>query len=214
MSVVTGALRVLRAATGSLRRCPVCAHEPAGSHGACRGCEERLAAAIAALPPPTGPVVWLGAYAGPWLRLVHGLKFDGDRRLATLLGRLLALRLERAAFEPHLVVHVPASPARLRERGFDQAELLAAALATGLTASARSLLSRSTSSLSQASLSRAQRTLNAGASFDARACPGRKVLLVDDVLTTGSTAAACTAALIRSGAAEVWTAVVARTVRH
>jgi|SRR5690606_20766452 len=211
---MAAALEMFRTASGSLRRCPACTSAPAARGGLCPACAARLTAAVAALPPPTGPIFWLGAYAGPWSRLVHALKFEGDQRLAGPLGRLLALRLGRCGFHPDLVVHVPASPARASERGFDQAALLAAALAAEAGVAARGLLRRSTTSLSQARLSRAQRSLNAGASFEARPCHGRKVLLVDDVLTTGATTAACAAALDGAGAAEVWTAVVARTARH
>lgn len=208
------ALRTLRTAAGSLRRCPCCSQGAAAADGVCPDCAELLEEAIAALPAPTGPTFWLGAYAGPWLRLVHALKFEGDRRLAGMLGRLLARRLAGAAFLPQLVAHVPASPGRLSERGFDQAALLAAAVADELGVAVRTLLSRSTASLSQARLSRAERALNAGVSFVATPCTGRRVLLVDDVLTTGATTGACSAALVAAGAKEVWTAVVARTIRR
>lgn len=177
-------------------------------------CERRLAEAIAALPQPGGPVFWLGAYAGPWLRLVHALKYGGDRRVADLLGALLARRLADVQFRPSVVAHVPASPGRLQERGFDQAELLATAVATASGVRATSLLRRSSASRSQGRLSRAERAVNAGASFVARPCAGRNVLLVDDVLTTGATTGACVSALAAAGAKEVWTAVVARTARR
>ncbi|HZJ08852.1 MAG TPA: phosphoribosyltransferase family protein [Trueperaceae bacterium] len=207
-------LRGVRNAAGALRRCPVCLSSSAGASGVCAGCERRLVAAVAALPPPSGPTFWLGAYAGPWLRLIHALKYGGDRRLARLLGRLLAQRATTAARMPRVVTFVPASPARLAERGFDQAELLAAAVADAAKVDLLKLLRRSTTSLSQARLSRAERALNAGASFVATACNGRYVLLVDDVLTTGATTTACAAALLAAGASEVRTAVVARTARR
>jgi len=214
-----------REVAGSLRRCPVCQGRAAGAAGVCGGCESLLQGAIEALPPAGGPQFWLGAYAGPWLRLVKALKYEGDRRVADLLGGLLARRLQAASFRPTVITHVPASPGRLHERGFDQSELLAAALAASLAASIATsgvfasgtiptgkLLSRAQGSRSQGRLSRAERTVNAGASFTAVACRAQRVLLVDDVVTTGATAAACSAALLEAGAAEVWTALVARTV--
>lgn len=204
----------LRRAAGELRRCPMCGSRPAARVGTCSPCEARLLAAIAALPSPPGPVFWLGAYAGPWLRLVQALKYSGDRRLAALLGGLLATRLAASSFRPEVVVHVPASPERLSERGFDQAESLAAAIATVAGRRQGALLARALSSRSQGRLSREARALNAGASFVASPCAGSRVLLVDDVLTTGATTAACSSALVAAGAKEVWVAVVARTARH
>lgn len=73
------------------------------------------------------------------------------------------------------------------------------------------MLFRSQGSRSQGRLSRAERAVNAGLSFTARACSNQRILLVDDVLTTGATTRACLAALEAAAAAEVWVAVVART---
>lgn len=211
----------LRGLAGGLRRCPACRRAPAAANGACSGCEQRLREAVATLPPPGGPRFWLGPYAGPWLRLVHALKYERDERVAGLLGALLAARLLAGAFRPTVVTYAPASAERRRERGFDQAELLARAVANELSTtnaparppSAVTLLHRSAASPSQGRLSRSARVLNAGASFNADSCRGERVLLVDDVLTTGATTGACVAALVASGAAEVWIAVVARTAR-
>src|SRR5690606_29549301 len=107
------AARGPREVAGSLRRCPACAQRAAGAKGVCSICESTLKSAIAALPAPGGPLFWLGAYAGPWLRLVRALKYEGDRRVADLLGGLLATRLLAASFRPTLITHVPASPGRL-----------------------------------------------------------------------------------------------------
>lgn len=196
-----------------LLRCPVCLAAPAGDGGLCRDCDSLLDAALARLPPPSGAVTWLGPYAGPWLRLVHAMKFAGGVRLADTFGGKLAARCLRWSWRPDLVCHVPASPARLAERGYDQAERLARTAAAGLGAEHAAALARSGAAAKQATLSRPARALNADGAFRSRRLPGRRVLLVDDVLTTGATAAACTRALLDAGAAEVRTAVVARTVR-
>lgn len=179
--------------------------------GVCRGCDEAIDAALARLPPPTGSAFWLGPYAGPWLRLVHALKFSGESRLADYLGGKLAVRCATGTWRPTLVTHVPGDPARVAARGYDQARSLATAAAAALDVEHVTLLTRRSSSVRQAQLGRAARALNASSSFRSRYAPGRVVLLVDDVMTTGATAAACSAALLAAGAAEVRTAVVART---
>lgn len=198
-------------AVATLLRCPVCQEAAAGEVGVCQACRSELEAAVQRLPPPNGASFWLGPYAGPWLRLVHALKFAGERRLAPYLGGLLAVRCAAGRWRPHVVCHVPASSERLVQRGYDQAALLACHAAGALHVEHVSLLGRAAPAARQARLGRAARAHNAGSTFAARYAPGRRVLLVDDVMTTGATAAACGAALMAAGAAEVRTAVVART---
>ena len=198
-------------AAAPLLRCHVCQESVAGSSGVCDPCRASLHTAIQRLPPPTGSAFWLGPYAGPWLRLVHALKFGGERRLAACLGDLLATRCVAGTWRPTTVCHVPASPERMRERGYDQAELLAKSVAASLGLEHVALLVRAAPAARQARLGRAARAVNAGGAFRARYAPDRRVLLVDDVMTTGATAAACSAALLAAGAADVRTAVVART---
>jgi ComF family protein len=112
------------------------------------------------------------------------------------------------------LVPVPLHPRRRRERGFNQAELLALALArgTGLEVSPGLLVRRRDTS-SQAGLSAASRRRNVTGAFAARHRPrlvGRTLVLVDDVITTGATAAACARVLKQAGAAEVRLVTVAR----
>lgn len=201
----------LGSAVATLLRCHVCLSAVAGAAGVCRPCRHALEDAVARLPPPTGGSFWLGPYAGPWLRLVHALKFGGERRLAPFLGGLLAARCLAGTWRPTAVCHVPASSQRLLQRGYDQAALLAGATATVMGLELAALLTRAAPAARQAQLGRAARAANAGGTFRARYAPGRRVLLVDDVMTTGATSAACGAALLAAGAAEVRTVVVART---
>jgi len=194
-----------------LRRCPVCTLAVAAAVGVCDACDALLDASLAELPPPTGGSFWLGPYAGPWLRLVHALKFRGERRLVDYLGTKLAARCAAGAWRPNVVTHVPADPARVATRGYDQARLLARAAALALGVEHATLLARAAPSARQAHLGRAARAINAAATFRSRYAPGRQVLLVDDVMTTGATAMACSQALLAAGAVEVRTVVVART---
>lgn len=200
-------------ALGTLDRCPVCLSAPAGFAGVCQPCRAWLEAAVHALPPPAGDWCWVGPYAGPLKRCVAAYKHGGGRRLAQSLGPLLALRLARWDFRPTLVVHVPASALRLEERGFDQADDLAAVVARLCRLPHASPLARSPVATSQKRLSRARRATNAGGAFGATRHVAGRVLLVDDVLTTGATFRACAAALHAAGATEVRGAFVARTVR-
>jgi ComF family protein len=111
-----------------------------------------------------------------------------------------------------VVVPVPLHPARLAERGYNQAALLGAAAAAelGVPLLARGL-ARTRDTPQQARLDRAARRANVAGAFRARArLRGKRVVLVDDVATTGSTLAACTRALLDAGAASVTALVVAR----
>ncbi len=146
---------------------------------------------------------------------LHAFKFGGRRALASPLGDLLAElgpTLPLAAVD--VVVPVPLHPRRERERGFNQSWLLARRLAAtwGLTARA-DVLTRRVATAAQTDLGAAARRLNVRDAFTVRRpelVAGRHVLLVDDVLTTGATAAACAVALRVGGAATVGVVTVAR----
>jgi ComF family protein len=180
-----------------------------------------------------------GAYEGALLEAVHRLKFGGDLvqapALAGLLGPPLAslpaaaenhggslllspLHAERESRPSYdLVIPAPLHPRRLRERGFNQAHLIAAeALRTGLfspwTTLAPNALARVRETAPQTGLRRAQRLGNLRGVFRGKpeAVRGRTILLIDDVMTTGATLEACALALLRAGARSVDALVVAR----
>lgn len=132
--------------------------------------------------------------------IVHGLKFRNRRGVARQLAALMVRRLvPSASFD--VVTWAPTSSARVAERGFDQAELLARAVARELGVPCRRLLYR-THGGPQAGRGRAARLL--GPSFRARSPRrGLRVLLVDDVVTTGGTLHAARQALLDAGIAEV-----------
>ncbi len=114
-----------------------------------------------------------------------------------------------------IVTYVPVHEGRLRERGYDQAELLAAAAARHLRLPVIRALERRGRTTAQHALGRAERARNVGGAFSvpragARTVRGRWIIVVDDLITTGATVAGCAAALLAEGAVAVSALTVAR----
>ncbi len=147
-------------------------------------------------------------FTGPTQKALHHLKYRHDAGLAETLAGLVATRLGRpGSLSPTtLVVPVPLSPERLRERGYNQAALLARVLADRWGYRFRpGALIRVRSTHSQVGLNRADRQRNVHGAFAAqrRVTVGRSVLLVDDTCTTGATLHDCARALKAAGAVAV-----------
>jgi ComF family protein len=164
--------------------------------------------------PPFTVVFSPWRYDYPVDRLIRALKFHGDRSVARTFGDLLARR--RAALAaplPQLVVPVPLHPARLRQRGFNQADEIARHVATVLQLQrVPHALLRSRDTPAQSRLPAAERRQNLVDAFRVAAAAraglaGRSIALIDDVMTTGSTARAAAASLLEAGAmqVELWT---------
>jgi ComF family protein len=149
------------------------------------------------------PLLVLGTYAPPLAPAIRRLKFEGHAELARPLALLLAPRLAALGIGSDAgFVPVPLHGARLAERGFNQAALLASTLATaaGGTFAPRAL-DRSRKTDQQARLGRRERSTNVNDAFIARpSLVPQRAVLVDDVVTTGATALACLKTLRLAGA--------------
>jgi len=154
-------------------------------------------------------------YEGPLRDALHALKFEKRRALARPLADLV---LEQCgadlAADVDALVPVPLGQARERERGFNQARLIAERLAASLDRHVKSgWLTRVRPTASQSDLGAEERRANVRGAFVASAdVAGRHVVVVDDVLTTGATAAECCRALRQAGARAVGVLSVARVV--
>ena len=156
-----------------------------------------------------------GGYEGTLRALIQRLKYSGYRPLAKPLGRFLAeaaRRLEEKSFD--VLVPVPLHPRRQRQRGFNQAALLAQQVSRFLNIplGAKDCV-RVRDTPPQTGLRAAERRKNVAGAFhvpEPQRVRGRRVLLIDDVLTTGATAHACAQALRAAGARGVWVGTLAR----
>lgn len=170
---------------------------------------------VAPLPRGIVQLEWCATFGGPVRDALHALKYRGERRLGPVLGRAMAERWRRVGRGGDVLVPVPVHPARRRERGFDQAEDLAAAVAAELGLPWAAVLERRARTIAQHSLGRAERAANLGGAFGVREdrrdrIEGRWVVLVDDVTTTGASLAECAEALRAAGALAVSGLTVAR----
>jgi ComF family protein len=151
---------------------------------------------------------------GPVRRLVHRLKYGDRHEVARLLGRWMARAATELAADRPVLLPMPLHRSRLWRRQFNQAALLASVMAEELSLPwDPDLLERVKATAQQTGMTREQRRLNVQGAFRvpaAAAVRGRRILLVDDVLTTGSTANAAARALLRAGAEGVDLAVFAR----
>lgn len=202
--------------------CAACPLPPLGA--SCRRCAEPRREGEA--DPPDCPncrgrdlafrhVQALGRYEGALQRAILRAKFGGETAAWGWLGSRLGGAAAAApwAGEVRAVVPVPSARAARWRRGFNPARLLASGVAKTLNAPVKDLLRRRGPDAPQVGLGRAERLANVSAAFcltrGARPS-GKGILLVDDVMTTGSTVAACAAALRSAGAASVDVAVLAR----
>ena len=160
----------------------------------------------------------VAAYSGRGIvrQIIHEFKYGRQIHLRHLVGRWLSAALDDERLRGRqfdVIVPVPLHPARQRERGFNQANLLAELLSAQTSIPSRPLLERTRYTNTQTALDRAERMENLHNAFRLRKnadVRGLRVLLVDDVLTTGSTLSECARVLKRAGALSVHAATAAR----
>jgi ComF family protein len=223
-------LRVLPATAGSLLDMalpPACAG--CGDEGStlCQRCGLALKGRLglppgvpfglpAAMPIPLAQLEWCAPFAGAVRAALHQLKYSGERRLAAPLGAAMAARWQAVGAGGDLLVPVPVHAARARQRGYDQAALLAAETSAGLAVPWQAVLVRTRHTRPQFELGRQARRTNVSGAFalagqsQEALVRGRWIVLVDDVATTGSTLVACAEALHGAGALAVSALTVAR----
>ena len=184
--------------------CPVC-----GRNGSapCAQCARQLKPAPK-LPPPPGIDSFVAplAYTGVGRELVARLKYRNARAVLPRLADAVAALVDPNSVD--VVTWVPTTAARRRERGFDQARLLARAIARRLGLPCRALLIRAPG---PAQTGRPRRERLEGPTFTVRGAVPRRVLVVDDVATTGATLVSAARTLRLAGANQVHAAVAART---
>ena len=234
--------RVCGAPLLQISRLPVCqecldAVRPI-SGGVCMICGERIFSPYAFAHPQSQPLCGLcrrvepvfaraaayGSYENGLRELIHLLKYGGVRPAANVLGRMLGEAI--ATLEPSFpagsiaVIPVPLHRTKLRQRGFNQAELIAGAAVKGFNPArlrvCSAVLERKRDTASQIGLTSHQRRENLRGAFGVsqpEVVKGREVVVVDDVFTTGATASECARVLRRAGATRVWVATVARTLK-
>jgi ComF family protein len=237
--------RVCDAPLVNISRLPVCPECLAAIHpiegGRCAICGERIFSPYALggsdsdearcglcrrIEPPFARAAAYGSYESGLRELIHLLKYGGVRPAANVLGRMLAeavATLENKFEQPSVaLIPVPLHRAKLRQRGFNQAEVIARAALKNNSCGDRlrlcaGLLVRKRETTSQIGLTSHQRRANLRGAFalsDPEILRGREVLIVDDVYTTGATVSECARVLRRSGATKVWVATVARTLKN
>jgi ComF family protein len=181
--------------------------------GRCHGCHE--------FQPDFDRAVSYGEYDGAVRGLIHLLKYDSVMPAGRVLGQLLteAIRhLNLADDCAALLVPVPLHSSKRRERGFNQSELVARSALKQMASGTElaPVLKRHRATHSQVGLTREERIANMRDAFrvvDPARLKGRTVIVVDDVMTTGTTVSECARVLRKAGAERVFAATVARTLK-
>jgi ComF family protein len=193
-------------------RCVSC--QVAGTYF-CPVCQAALSQPAAREVPPLDGLHTVASYQGPAQDAVHALKYEGKRPLAWLLAKPMAALLRATGWPITVITAVPMHAAHQAERGYNQAALLAEALAKQMHVPfEEEILIRQRETASQVGLNAQERWQNVAEAFQASDVRGQVVLVVDDVATTGATLAACASALKKAEASHVFALTFASTPLH
>jgi len=155
----------------------------------------------------------LGLYQGDLEKAIRALKYHHVNRLGKLFGHALARAVQGEYWQLDAVCVIPLHWRRHMQRGYNQSALIAKPLAKQLGVPYIKLLKRTRHTQQQAKLSLHERKLNVSGAFKSAQLKGERLLLIDDVLTTGMTLDAAKHALLAAGAASVKTASVAKAIK-
>ena len=191
-------------------KCVGCGVEKGAVDSICPKCAVELntlaAGQAEVLGIPTYSLYW---YDGIAARIVRGYKYNDKRWLSRFMGdRMAKAAMELGGFDA--VCPIPLHKKRRRLRGFDQAELLAKHIAETMDIPFIAGAERTRNTRTQTKLTKSQRKENMDGAFAPKATLSGRVLLIDDVLTTGATAAACAQTLYQAGARCVFLLTFAR----
>lgn len=196
--------------------CPLCGRVRQSGGVFCSDCLQEMNGAPVLLESSGAPferAAAVGIYDGALRTAILRLKYNRQTWLAKPLGDLLTEVVRRYLDTPDIIIPVPLYPLRGRERGFNQAELLARAVGRALSRPVSSgNLQRVRATVAQSALGRSERLGNVAGAFRL-ARPGElvgaRILLVDDIYTTGATVTECTKVLLESGALRIQVCVLA-----
>lgn len=193
-------------------RCPFCRRLlPDGGETVCRDCRRRYTeqrpGGYRREIPHTKCVIAPLAYEGAVRESLHRYKFSGVTAYARTYGEIIGKCIDENQFSCDIITWVPLSRKRLRRRGYDQARLIAEELARNLHIESKALLKKVKHTKPQSRTGNAgMRKANAAGAYaclDAEAAKGKRILLVDDIVTTGATLSECARILKAAGAAEI-----------
>lgn len=189
--------------------CERCGLPVEGSNDYCPECQESL--------PGFTAMRSLARYEGVIRDCVLALKYHGNQSLGDFFGQRMAQIVDNLGWDPEVVMPVPLSPIRLTERGYNQSALLARPIAFQLGVRYNPFgLKRTRNTRSQVELTADQRRENVRDAFkaDPAVVGNKRVLLIDDVTTTGATISECANALKKGGAAAIYCLTLARPIHE
>jgi ComF family protein len=188
--------------------CQLCG-TPLSPEGTCKNCQYH--------PLKLSGQRAVSLYQEPLRGCIHGLKYDGNTRLAEPLGLLLAQAYTRYGMRADMLIPVPLHSERQQQRGYNHAALLAEVCSAQLGVPLNNgALVRQRATVAQVDLHPRERYQNVAGAFACAFVPasgvikGRSIVIIDDVSTTGATLEACAAPLFAAGVKEVWGLVLAR----